>query len=419
MIIERIIFSFLLILSLASEGQDFWEEIILPDTLSMSYSDILFDDEGTVYLGTLQGLFKSFDNGLSWNSTGLNKVASLMTMAPDNTIFTITMCEEKPCLCKSNDYGETWYQIHIWEDIPHFSCAYMTLGYNLIFGAMGGLFISSDSGYTWTQALTNYDTFQDVAEEGDTLLAGSINFLDPNAGGIYHSLDSGNSWQQISLPGYGVSSFALDSDSNMLCGVNFQYNYLDFGVLRSLDNGYTWQNILSDHIVTSLAVDANGGIYAGCDSDFGPEGVQYSSDNGFSWESINSGLHDNASITSLAISPNGYIYATTIFPSKLYRSVNPNVNLIEPVPKDKNFHVFPNPCNDLIHINLKVHSGTVSNADILLRIFNPLGVVLLDKKIKNNSDGIISLDISSLNQGIYFMVIAQNFYIYSVSFIKM
>ena len=151
------------------------------------------------------------------------------------------------------------------------------------------------------------------------------------------------------MPGYGISSFALDTESNLLCGVNFQYDYLAFGVFRSFDNGYNWENILPGYIVTSLAVDVNGGIYAGCDSDFGPEGVQFSSDNGSSWAPLNSGLHENASVISLAISPSGFIYAITDNPSKLYQSIDPIVRVKELTHEESIYTLYPNPCKYLLN----------------------------------------------------------------------
>jgi len=123
--------------------------------------------------------------------------------------------------------------------------------------------------------------------------------MSSTGGGVYRSSDNGDTWEHVSMAGHGASSFTLDIDGNLLAGTQLNY----FVVYRSEDNGIIWQKILSGHAVTSLAVDEFGGIYAGCDSDFGPSVVKYSENNGLSWSSLNSGFHPNASITSLSISP--------------------------------------------------------------------------------------------------------------------
>ncbi len=202
-------------------------------------------------------------------------------------------------------------------------------------------------------------------------------------------------WQEIFLPD---SIIPIRVDFDQL--VNSYLLTLD-GILRSSDNGITWNNILPGYIVTSLEVDINGGIYAGCDSDFGPEGVQFSSDNGLAWESINSGLHDNASITSLAISPNEYIYATTVFPSKLYRSINPVVSVNVPEKAESALQIFPNLCSDVIYIKNAVHSVQSSELNYFLEVINIKSEAVFAKSGKNCGDGIISCDVSSLNPGLY------------------
>lgn len=411
---------FFIIHALTVSGQDFWEEIILPDTLAMSYSDILFDDNGTVYLGTLQGLFKSFNNGSSWEPTTLHTVASLMASAPDNAIHTITLCNEEPCLSKSNDYGNTWIQIYVWDDIPSFSSAYISSEYELIYGSMGGIYSSLDSGYSWTKDYStgNSEIFNDFIQHGGNIYSGSVAYLVSTQGGVYQSPVNSSSWQQISLPGYGISSFELDFDSNLLCGVNFQYAGQEYGVLRSTDNGYTWENILSGHIVTSLAVDVNGGIYAGCDSDFGPEGVQFSPDNGISWSSLNTGLHENASITSLYLSPTGYLFAKTIFPTKLYRNINPIVNITSNYKPPQDLTLFPNPCNNILSFRFKDLHSSFHDQVYEVKIINYLGKVVISKSIILGLNNENSLNIAPLSSGLYVIVIYRSSEIFRAKLIK-
>lgn len=375
MISKRLILFIFLILNLSTRGQDFWEEIIFPDSVENVFS-MNFNSQEQAFICTEKGIYLSDDNGLNWELLA-GFISSTIEVSTSDEIYLGLDAQNRILYSDSN--GQEWDTIHTNFDLG--GCIRLINDSLLFAFDWGWISKSTDGGYTWDTVLSNGNTeiFNDIIENQGVIFSGSIAFLDPQGGGINQSLDAGNSWQQISLPGYGVSSFALDIDSNLLCGVNFQYNYLAFGVFRSIDNGYIWDNILTAHIVTSLAVDIYGGIYAGCDSDFGPEGVMFSSDNGISWEPINTGLHEDASVTSLTISPNGYIYATTIFPSKLYRSINPVVDINEPPSIKSSLHLFPNPCNDFLNIRIKDKSVHSPDNKVLVEIINSSGKVVYIK----------------------------------------
>lgn len=408
-----IILFFFILQSLFVSCQDFWEEVILPD--SITPASVCFNYESDIYLSSSQGLYKSTDGGNTWNLL-LNYLAGLSTIVIESDEIFVGIDVWGNLFHSIND-GISWDTVH--TDIIGASLRLTST--NIMFSLdWGKIFKSEDFGQTWlpVYSTVNGEQFCDLIQKNDVLFTGSINYLNPNAGGVYHSLDSGNSWQQISLPGYGVSSFALDQDSNLLCGVRFQYYNQGYGVFRSYDFGFSWINILWGYIVTSLAVDINGGIYAGCDSDFGPEGVMFSPDNGLSWEQVNSGFHEDASVTSLSISPNGYIYATTVFPSKLYRSINPIVDIKEPPSIKSSFHLFPNPCNDFLNIRIKDESIHSSNSKLYIEIIDLSGKVLEIKSIELMGRCNISFNISSFQNGLYFVKLQSNLRVYTGRFIK-
>jgi photosystem II stability/assembly factor-like uncharacterized protein len=404
----------LLIIFLKSSScisQDFWEEVIIPDSISPAY--ISFNNNSELYLTSSNGLYKSSDGGSSWNllincMSGL----SVLNRGQDEIFVGIDSFGK---LFHSLDDGMTWDTIST-EIVGGWL---VMINDTILFCRdWGAIYKSIDIGYSWDTVLatSNTEIFNDIIKKDTLLFSGSTAFLNPQGGGINQSLNGGNSWQQISLPGYGVSSFDLDQDGNLLCGVNFQYNYEAFGVFRSTDDGFIWENILPGYIVTSLAVDINGGIYAGCDSDFGPEGIQYSSDNGMTWSDLNNGLHDDASIKTLTFSPDGYVYCITKSPFILYRSINPIVQINEKPPIVNSIIIYPNPFQNkfMIHFNEKL----AGSEKIHVRLVNIRGITIFDENLKPSTNEMITVSQPNLNEGLYILLVMINDKLFSSTLIK-
>ncbi len=307
---------------------------------------------------------------------------------------------------KAQDF---WELVNIPDSINPSKLAFNSFG-DVFMGSSNGVYKSEDEGETWIYYGLNNLVYNIIITEDDKIYAGRLSSL-------YRSSDNGDTWEHISMAGHGVSSFALDIYGNLLAGVRFNYSYIDYGVFRSYDYGILWDNLLPGHLVTSLAVDEFGGIYAGCDSDFGPSGVKYSENNGLSWISLNSGFHPNASITSLAISPENYIYATTYSPNHLYRSVNPIVSISEKSREQLDIKVFPNPFQD--RINLHINKLNCNNEKLTIRIFNSLGqIIYYECKIYNILNNKFSINLNKYPSGLYYCSIRTETTEHNIKLIK-
>ncbi len=386
-----------------SSGQDFWREIHIADEAIPRRID--FDANGYTFLLNTNSIFRSSDDGDTWIDLNLNLIDSYnkdIEITSEGTVYVGT--DPDGYLFTSNDLGVSWDSV---ETTVQGAIVLRLVNNDSIFliGEWEGIFKSIDYGINWNQVLfgSTEDIFKDILQKDEVLFSGSTNFMGSQYGGIYHSLDTGSSWQNISLTGSGISSLEIDSDNHLLCGINFRYNFKEYGVFRSIDNGFTWDNILSGHLVTCLAVDANGGIYAGCDSDFGPEGVQFSSDNGLSWSSLNDGLHENSSLISLEISPNGFIYAITQFPNKVYRSNNPIVSIDEQKYNVSKISVFPNPFRNQLYIDIA--NTDMQSKDATLKIYNTCGTVVFNRVLSISDSPNHLVDLSHLERGIYFLTV--------------
>lgn len=157
----------------------------------------------------------------------------------------------------------------------------LTRGQKIYAGSIsGGLFVSVDSGATWS--LTGLDLshayVECVAYSTPYIYVGSA-----DQDGIYRSSDDGVSWTQVNtgLTDYYVTGLAV-SGNNLFAGTGFR------GVFRSTDDGSNWSPVssgLADTAIKDLAV-LGSSLFA---SAWGG-GVYVSTDSGGSW--VASGLKD-------------------------------------------------------------------------------------------------------------------------------
>jgi hypothetical protein len=258
-----------------------------------------------LFAGTGDILYRSTDNGTSWNLV-CSKWFSLVSFAHS-----------------SNGAG----------------------GRNLYAGtAWGGVQISTNNGMTWTQSGLMYSYINALASSGSKMFAGTdgegvyletqqgwtavnsgltnafvyaLADIPPSAGtsgtnlfagtgsGVFLSTNSGSNWTAVGLSGTLVHSLVV-SDTNLYAGTNG-------GVFLSSDKGTTWTAAgLANTSVQCLAVSRNGAgginLFAGT-----ARGIFQSSNNGTSWSDQSSGLI-NMCVFALAASHDAggaYLFAGT------------------------------------------------------------------------------------------------------------
>ncbi len=178
----------------------------------------------------------------------------------------------------SSDAGASWSAINSGLSSLFVNC--LTVSGSTVFaGTNNGVFISSNSGTSWTSALPSVST-------ASLLVNGSSVFVGTNSG-VYHSSNGGSSWSLVNtgLPSNAyVTSLAI-SGSAVFAGVYGN------GIYISTNNGTSWAavntglSITSGTSVQALAV-SNGTIFTG----FNGAGIFTSANNGTSWAASNSGL---------------------------------------------------------------------------------------------------------------------------------
>jgi hypothetical protein len=268
--------------------------------------------DGSLFIGTYNGVFLSIDTGKSWTvvSSGLptsglytRDVRCLAFKGSD--LFAGT---SSGGLFLSTNSGGSWR-----EDNPGFMgkdiYSLCVSGPTILAGTGCGVYYSSDNGGNWT-VTHGLGPFLSGSVES-FLIRGTELFIGvdrgfgrgPQAGNIIRSTDDGSSW----TPQTDFASRAMVFlGSDIYAGTNA-------GVVRSIDSGRHWTSCnqglpRSDYdssfiYISSLATDGQN-IFAATD-----KGIYGSSDKGVSWTERSAGLNGSWIIQLLA--SRSYLFAGT------------------------------------------------------------------------------------------------------------
>ena len=241
----------------STDGGLTWITINLASVLGSvghSISSIETDRKGvwvcTAYYstGTIFGA-RSIDNGLTWVAIPATQIPSGLwrTMATDgNGVWVIGSNQD--ALRRSSDNGITW------------SVAYSSGGSTTLYGlvtdrqgnwlvarASVGILKSVDNGINWVSSgarpnNTPYDAATD--ERGMWVFVGTAP-SGATAPGLYVTRDHGLTWTLVSVTGSTVNGDSLWSVTTDRVG-NWYVGASNGKVIRSIDNGQSWQQINTD-----------------------------------------------------------------------------------------------------------------------------------------------------------------------------
>ncbi|MBI3788881.1 MAG: T9SS type A sorting domain-containing protein [Ignavibacteriales bacterium] len=310
--------------------------------------------QGTMFAGTLSGVFRSIDNGQTWAEANSGLPTSTWVLAITSDAAGILCIGTSLGLFRSTDNGDTWVKANL-PRLQSIYCFAVKGGTDLFAGGYG-VSRSTDHGATWIDAGLSGIFIQalKVNSAGDIFAASAQNALTPSTpGGLYRSTDNGQNWIKIIdgisnvdlrsigigaqnhlfvASGFGqiyhstdngdhwamtfqgpgtITAIETDSSGNLYCA--------SYGICRSTDNGTTWQYFGYEQLnigTSSLTINRTGEIFVGT---FG-KGIFYSTDRGVSWKQTNTGI---AKMYIGAVSSNsqGDIFAGTSN-NGVFRSTN-------------------------------------------------------------------------------------------------
>src|SRR5690554_5275738 len=245
-----------------------------------SVNKLFFDYEGNIYLcGSANfpgyGLYKSSDGGENWVG-----IADTLNSNPSNNFEDVTIIPNEPggTIYVSNDYGvyRSTDNGITWQSTNYSNPCARNIGINtngyMFFGnacaSWFGIYRSTDLGLNWER-----HTFLSVELAMVYLNDGSVlaSCYDPNLGtyGIYKTTNNGDTWFNTNtFSGINVTTdFVLDTNDDIYVSIGGQ----NPGVYLSTNSGNSWLNYgLSGQIansVTCIAVDSSGYVWAGAHQD--------------------------------------------------------------------------------------------------------------------------------------------------------
>ncbi len=250
------------------------------------------------------GLFRSTDNGLSWIKTSLANGVSALTFYGTNLI---AGTEHGTYL--STDSGKSWTSAISFMS-PNVYCVYAfaILDTTIIAGTPDGVFCSSDGGINWIPlktylANTNVQAFA---------ISNSNVFAGTSGDGVFLSTNNGISWSRIDDGLTSPYVYALK-----ISGTNLFSGTLNSGFFRSIDYGKHWLKYDIDSSSSTVVAFAVSGtnLFAATSG-----GVFRSTNNGINWHAAGSGLPSSNSCgfntfavsdSNLFVGTSGGVFLTT------------------------------------------------------------------------------------------------------------
>lgn len=235
------------------------------------------------YLATDHGVFKTTNDGLSWNQIFFNDTWAQKVLVYNGNIIVGT---REVGIYTSTNNGMNWINTGNWNADVHAMCTYN----NTVIvgnGNQPGFTISRNNGSSFTEFKHLLSIPLCFAIRGNDIYAGTRPFSS-TYGGLYKSTDVGATWTVIGLAGKDIFSLGIKGNY-IFAGSSSE------GVFRTSNEGATWAQIntgLTQLSVKSLAV-IDPLVYAGTNS-----GIYSTSNNGSSW--IIAGL-EGASVNALAV----------------------------------------------------------------------------------------------------------------------
>lgn len=400
-----------------------------PQLMNSQISSVCIDSEDGIYVATSNGIFRSFNNGQSWDLSYKGLYEPLVTdiksynqdvyMTKNGKVF------------HSSDLGISWEQL----DLPLINY-YMSsieirpngeiylLGQYSTFETYGIIMKSTDNGQTWTELVSKkasdiaFGAGNDIFIVSDSLIHRStdngINWqilnqdllcLNPtkiaitNTGvifvnsslcqdKIFVSTDNGNTWTEA---GYGGMSTVVNMEVNAQGDVFILTDGSE--VYTSSNNGQNWSQINVDPQVSinTLEVDYQDNLLIGTES-----GVYISDNNGASWVQNSDGI-ESSNVTSLHVGILGYAFIGAA-DGKLFRQ---DYNVKTSNQLRNNLTIYPNPARDKFNLIYPwFQSGTVEK----ISIYDVYGNLVKTVPFNNVN---VEVDLTGLQAGVYMVSINE------------
>lgn len=376
--------------------EDFWEQVGNVGGTAFSFS---VDSIGNIYAGTYNSIYKSTDDGITWNKkvTGggysnyiwfsLNKAGHIFCGTHSNNLMT------------STDNGENWKSLTTVGHPDVRPMIFLSDGDALAVPYSAGLHRSKDNCQTWTHefidSLNVHFIYSFAVANNGYIFAGTDHYL-------YKSTDNGKSWIQMNFdslcPHVRALMFAKNGD--LYAGSESYF----CGMFKSTDNGNTWEKAFDGldlgvyDFVFNIIENPNGNLIISTNSD----GVYISKDKGRTAYKENSGISGSFWWQTF-ISPGGHLYVGT--QKGIYRSKG----VVTDVSEQENEKL---PIPNLVSENQEFE--LFYSGDFRIVIYDLTGRILLQQQGSNS----LKLNLSDFHSGLFLYKLYSNNKLFTGKFFK-
>lgn len=266
-----------------------WSPVGFPDT-TVRY---LFAKDGMLFAGVAGKVLRSSDNGATWISKGPTVKVEFLGSTPDGLWASASMSwSPYRELLFSSDYGDHWQVVG--GESGAYTCPYLygvaANSRHLFLATTDGVYISERSGASFMPWYLSqlgmpygpYGVFSFILSDTD-LYAGSW------GAGLHRSQDLAT-FQ--SLPNAGLTSANIHA---LLADGSYLFAGTQTGIFRSSDRGANWTVVGLPNTDVYALVRVGLYLFAGAAS-----GVSQSSDGGLTWSDMHTGLRGRGALCLLS-----------------------------------------------------------------------------------------------------------------------
>jgi len=410
-----------LMVALNGEAQDFWETLPFPDTLDISC--VAVNDQGHIFVGTgttgpcvSDGVYRSTDRGQTWQHVLNTGTISILAIGIDKTGHVYVSSQGATTFWKTTDNGQTW------QSIPFNSMCHITKFYSfgndsLLIGCsqtLGALLLRTyDGGITFDTLFQTYnhvsESVRDIAIEPNGDIYIGLQGWSLGAGGVVRSVDNGATWQYQGLQGYQVINLESNAQGDIFIGAG------DDGTFAIYHDNPDEIKFLFWPSNYGMVLNSSGYLYSNSDW---PDGTLRSMDNGMTFEWVSNGTL-NGPNGELTIDDNDFLYGIFISAlPNLYRSKEPTYTGLQSKELAGKTHlmIYPIPAKDIL--NCRFLQNSIVGEKCKLSIVDINNRILYQEEVLIDSDS-YKLNITHLPPGLYCINFTSNQEIVTAKFVKL
>jgi photosystem II stability/assembly factor-like uncharacterized protein len=392
----------------STDGGNLFEQVGLP----ISYvSNFVFSGDSLIIAATPSGVQSFNRENKKWKNLSLQNVEAV-TITPSNFLYAAT---KEDGLFKSTDLGQNWTLTNLTIDtlMPVYNV--LAINEDTLFAATGAdkyLRKSTNGGQVWSiLPIRTGEWEKGLFFNGVTLFA--IGFTPGNTL-LYKSNDYGESFETI------YSGFTTFNSIEPVYALSDDYIFLAsrgsglFGVIRSIDNGISWEQILFDDKISPAIFANDDGIVI-----TGTAVLSYSDTNkvivstnyGNNWSDAIPPTKWGTSITSIKQDESGNLFFGTsgegLFEVDIITNINEETKYT--LSGFKLSQNYPNPFNPTTAIKFELPE----RRQVTLKVYDVLGneIATLVNEEKPGGSYEVEFNASNLTSGIYFCRLQAGSYI--------